>query len=309
MGRKKVLVIGGSGFVGQALVSLLTPFYSVYVLGRGRHPVLSAGTRLLSADRYRPEQLYAVAAAAGPFDTVVDICPSHRPDTENVWNAFSAGASHWISISSVAVYRRSPGLFPAEGHPVGGSRAWGDYGRGKSRSDEFLIQAVSGRTAAVTIFRPVYLYGPRNSFYREAFVWDRIASGQDIVVPGRGQAPAQFLHVQDLARAVVLALRKPPSRLAVYNIAGDEIISLGEWVEMLADIAGAGKARIRNMIFPGHPFPFADVACCADTAAVRQQLRWEPDYPLREGFAQTFLTWTPAATRSAFPPAFAAAAP
>ena len=55
-------------------------------------------------------------------------------------------------------------------------------------------------------FRPPFIYGPENPFYREAFFWDRMRAGRPIIIPGDGHRLMQFVYVKDLVRACLRAI-------------------------------------------------------------------------------------------------------
>src|SRR3954468_24796356 len=60
----------------------------------------------------------------------------------------------------------------------------------------FELHAAAG--FPVTAFRPPFVHGPRQPFYREAFFWDRLRSGRPIILPDGGDAPMQWVFVSDL---------------------------------------------------------------------------------------------------------------
>ena len=54
-------------------------------------------------------------------------------------------------------------------------------------------------------FRPPFVYGQRNNFYREQFFWDRLRAGRQIIIPGDGHRLMQFVYVNDLVTAMIRA--------------------------------------------------------------------------------------------------------
>src|SRR4051812_35090644 len=84
------------------------------------------------------------------------------------------------------------------------------YAVHKASSERALFQLHASSGFPVTTFRPPFVHGPRQPFYREAFFWDRLRSGRPIILPDGGDAPMQWVFVSDLAEACV---RRPRSRL------------------------------------------------------------------------------------------------
>jgi len=55
-------------------------------------------------------------------------------------------------------------------------------------------------------FRPPFVYGPGNPFYREQFFWDRLRAGRPLIIPGDGYRLMQFVYVNDLVDALIRAM-------------------------------------------------------------------------------------------------------
>ncbi len=288
--REKILVIGGSGFVGFTLIPrLLENRNDVTILNRGNK--LIKGTKQLIADRTDLFQVQKVAEDSDEFDVVIDTSSYNYQNTETAWNCFSNKTKHWIHLSSAAVYKETDGRFPNEKDEIGGANVWGQYGIEKSEADQFLIN--HSAEIPVTIIRPPYLYGPGNDNDRETFVWSRALQNRNVVVPKDGLTPVQFLHVEDLVDIFILAINNKPKSLAVYNAASDERPTLREWVDTLSEIAGVTNISVlagvnaKNYI-PRQFFPFRDYPCCIETNLIKKELKWIAKYGVKDGFRQTF---------------------
>ena len=101
----------------------------------------------------------------------------------------------------------------------------------------FRLHAESG--LPVTTFRPPFVHGPRQPFYREPFFWDRLRDGRPIVLDDGGNSPIQWVFVDDLAEACVRAIEVPDAAGEAFNIAHAEPLTQRTFVEALADVAGA----------------------------------------------------------------------
>lgn len=290
--KKNVLIIGGSGFVGSTLVrSLKDDDWNVTLLNRGNRPMV--GTTQLIADRNEALAVQKAAEGTERFDAVIDTSAYNQNHAKIAWDAFSQKTDHWIHLGSASVYKETPGRHPSETDEIGGAAVWAEYGVEKSEADIFLLNN-AGQTP-VTILRPPYLYGPGNDNDRETFVWSRALQGKSIVVPGNGQTPIQFLHVEDLAGAIKSALTHIPKKSAVYNVASADTITLQEWVATLSEIAGSDDRGVlaqssSGSLKPRQYFPFRDYPCCVEVQKITQDLGWKAQYDVKEGFRQTFST-------------------
>ncbi len=288
---KKVLVIGGSGFIGQTLIpSLLRDGHEVTVMNLGDRLIL--GTKQLVADRVDKTQVRKAAESVGDFDVVIETSSYNLQHTETAWTYFAPKTKQWIHLSTAAAYKETPGRFPSENDEIGGAKVWAEYGVEKSEADQFLKE--HSNELPVTLLRPPYLYGPNNDNDRETFVWSRALRGRPVIVPGDGKTPIQFLHVEDLADVFKVVMSHTSVRnFSVYNVASDERLTLRDWVDMLSRIAGVEKTSIlaRNYADAYKPrqyFPFRDYPCCLENDLIKQELNWHAKYGMEDGFRQTF---------------------
>ncbi|MBC9247549.1 NAD-dependent epimerase/dehydratase family protein [Paracoccus sp. 11-3] len=282
----KLLIMGGSGFVGQAVVrALLTQGHGVTLLNRGNRPI--QGTRQLVADRNDPDALDA-ALAGQSFDAVVDTNCYSGQQAATLIASLGGRTPDALVISSAAVYADAALHPPGEDAPVGGGSAWGDYGRDKTDVEE--VYRNGGFRSGVAL-RPPYICGPNNDLDREAWFLRRIAAGRPVLVPGQGTAEYHFLHEDDLGAAVCRWLDTRPEGFASFNVADPQLVTAVQLPEMLAKAAGlpvdirtvgdaAGTARPRDW------YPFRDVHCAADPTRFIVRFGWAPANPLAERLAQ-----------------------
>ena len=284
----RVIVIGGSGFVGSALVpELLARECEVVVINRGSRPVDRVEN--LAADRNDPDALAEASRRIEGADAVIDTCAYTGRQVEIAWELLAGRVRRWVHLGSAAVYVDSPRRPAREEDEIGGAEVWAQYGRDKSDADAFLL---AQDAPGVCILRPPYLYGPRNDVDRETFVWSRLLRGRRVVLPSHGATPLQFLHVADLARALArAALEGFPDR--VYNIAGGSSTTAEEWVRLLARLidvpedrafvhAGSAAGTLQARQY----FAFRDYPCWVDDERIRAA-GWRPSFDLESGFRQT----------------------
>lgn len=145
---------------------------------------------------------------------------------------------------------------------------------------------------------PTNLYGPRDNFNLDnshvlpalirRFVEAVEAGAREVMVWGSGSPKREFLHVDDLAQAVLLTSQSYDSALHL-NIGTGEDLSILELVTKIAQISGFKGEILWNKSKPdGTPRKVLDVSRI-------KQLGWSPRVTLEEGIAST-ISWYREAT-------------
>ena len=145
---------------------------------------------------------------------------------------------------------------------------------------------------------PTNLYGPRDNFHLDnshvlpalirRFVEAVEAGAREVMVWGSGSPKREFLHVDDLAQAVLLTSQSYDSALHL-NIGTGEDLSILELATKIAQISGFKGEILWNKSKPdGTPRKVLDVSRI-------KQLGWSPRVTLDEGLAST-ISWYREAT-------------
>src|SRR6185295_15619327 len=169
----RALVIGGTLFIGRALVEqLLARGDEVVVMHRGTGTPFGSRTGELQCDRNDVDAVRS-ALKDSRFDVVYDNVYDWQRGTtaEQVCAAAiaasSGGLRRYVFTSSVAVYAAAgefdeSGPLLAADHPNG-------YGAQKAESERMLFELHRRNGLPVATLRPTFIYGPHNPFDREAF--------------------------------------------------------------------------------------------------------------------------------------------
>jgi 2'-hydroxyisoflavone reductase len=258
----RILIIGGTAFIGRDIVRRLAERgHDVWVLHRQDHHDLGPGIHNLRADRAD------VARVAGhlrehAFDVVFDNAYDWEKGTEaDVVQATARACGErlhrYVFMSSIAAYgtgfdRREHDPLAPEDHP-------NPYVRHKAGAERALFGLRDEAGLPVATFRPPFVHGPRQPFYREQFFWDRLLDGRPVILPDDGAQPMQWAYVADVAEACVRAIEVPEAAGEAFNIGHERPISQREFVEALARVAGveprlAPIPRARIHAAGGHPF-------------------------------------------------------
>jgi 2'-hydroxyisoflavone reductase len=235
----RTLVIGGTSLIGRPLVeALLSRGDDVTILHRS--PGTPFGDRVteLRADRNDPDAVKG-ALEGRSFDLVFDNVYDWQRGTtaEQVIataRAVSRGLHRYVFTSSVGAYPDG-GVFSEDAEMVTADP--NPYRVQKAESERALFRFSEETGLRVSTMRPAFVYGPHNTFDREAFFWDRLVAGRPIIVPEDGSRTMQWVSAADVARAAVLAATKDAGANQAFNLAGEPVTQI-EYVRMLARVAG-----------------------------------------------------------------------
>jgi nucleoside-diphosphate-sugar epimerase len=253
---KRILVIGGTQFIGKVLVTdLLRAGHEVHILHRKpRHP-FGKRVRNLVGDR---NDVASVRRAIS--NTRYDIVFDNAYDWEHGTNGtqveataqiFDGKISRYVFMSSVAAY--GDGLNHHEGDALAPDDHPNPYARHKAMSERALFRLHQRTGFPIVTLRPPFVYGPGNPFYREAFFWDRFRAGRPVILPSEGHRLMQFVFIKDLVELMIRVMEMRNAIGHAFNTANPKAITQHELVEHLASASGSKEARFisvpREMIY------------------------------------------------------------
>ncbi|MHB8671186.1 MAG: NAD-dependent epimerase/dehydratase family protein [Acidimicrobiales bacterium] len=308
---KRLVVIGGAGFIGSHVVDLLLAedvkeivVYDSFIRGReenlaqalrddrvrifeagsdiGRTDILNAalkgadGAFLLAALWLLQCESFPRAAfevnVAGTFN-VLDACVAN-------------GVQRLVFSSSASVYGEAVREPMDEDHPFNNTTFYG----ATKIAGEAMARAVHHRSGLEYVgLRYFNVYGPRQD-YRGAYIavfmrmLDSIDRGEPLVIFGDGTQAYDFVHVKDVAAANVCAKRADPVD-RFYNVCTGIRTSIAELADLLIEITGtdvgvrhepAGVTYVRNRI--------------GDPRRAREDLGFESKLLLPEGL-RSLVEW------------------
>jgi UDP-glucuronate 4-epimerase len=135
------------------------------------------------------------------------------------------------------------------------------------------------------------VYGPWGRPDMAAYLFaDAIVHGRPITLNNKGDMERDFTYVDDITAGVLAALDRPPAGddgppHALYNLGNHRPVALRRFLEVLEEALGR-KAEVKLA-----PLPPGDVVrTCADIAASRRDLNFEPKTPIEDGLPR-FVAW------------------
>jgi len=156
---------------------------------------------------------------------------------------------------------------------------------GKRAAELTLWSTLKGqRPFPFTVIRPTVVEGPEDPSGRAWFWVQRVADGQEVLVPQTVPTTIfRHVYVDDVAEAFVRATLNPRAFWKAYNVAGEEIVSLEDYARVIAHelgqeaaIASAPLKRIqRRPDLSDFQAPFVGERFVPDIARVKEDLSLE----------------------------------
>jgi GlcNAc-P-P-Und epimerase len=246
-------VIGGSGFIGSALVRALQQAgHEVRIIDRA--PSRAYPDAWIEADVRDRE---ALRRACQGCDVLYNLAAEHRDDIRpvelyhqvNVLGALHTcevaeqlGIARLIFTSTVAVY----GMQEGEADETAATRPFNEYGRTKLEAEQvFRAWAERREGRSLTIVRPTVVFGPdnRGNVYT---LLEQIARGRSVVV-GDGRNRKSMAYVENVAGVLVHALTFGPG-VHVFNYADKPDLDMNELTALAR--AALGDRRARTLRIP-----------------------------------------------------------
>jgi UDP-glucose 4-epimerase len=263
---KRITVLGGAGFIGSHIVDelLAEPVESVVVLDnfvRGTrdnlaHALEDDRVTLVDGSITDRDTLFAVMsdadaafhlAALWLHECVHDPRSAVDVNVVGTWNVIEAALARSVPrvvfSSSASVYGDAVFTPMTEEHPFANRTM---YGATKIAGEQFFRAANEQHGLEYVGLRYMNVYGERMD-YRGTYVsvimkvLDRIEAGLPPIVFGDGSQAYDFVHVRDVARANVLALKSDASD-EFFNIGAGTKTTVRELVEQLLEITGSDLA-------------------------------------------------------------------
>lgn len=236
----RVLVTGGSGFIGSKLVqALCAAGHSVHVVSRknflrqdfGEKPVKLVQVDLLNPD-FPLERIVAgctvVFNCAGELRDESRMPLLHVDATLRLIEACKRQAMvtgqpiHWVQLSSVGAYgsiRKNPRVERVVTETTAPAPV-GTYETTKSRADEIVAAAAEDGVFSYAILRPSNVFGvgmPNDSLRQ----WGRMIGKRMFFYVGAPGAVATYVHVEDVVSALVLCGFDERARCQIFNLSND----------------------------------------------------------------------------------------
>lgn len=228
----KVLVTGGTGFIGKHLLkALVSQGYKVEVLVRktedqekvkkfGAKAILGNLGDLKSLRKIvsRVDICYHLAAIRNDWGySWKDYSQDNVEATRNLLTALSGQLKHFIFISSVKA-----------SHPTT------LYGKSKLQAEKIVLEFFSKKSLPLTIIRPAIVYGPEDSYSGMMPKLIRLIKNGRFLMVGDGENRLHLVYINDLVQAFLLAAKRL-GQGKIYTIASEKPLKLKDLVNLISN--------------------------------------------------------------------------
>ena len=232
---KKILILGGTGFLGPFIVERgLSRGHTLTLFNRGKtNADLFRGVEKIVGDREKGE--LSGLTNDRRWDAVIDVWANDPAVVVPMANLLAKRMDYYHFVSSISAYADYSKIGMDETAPTRLEKS--GYGGNKAKSEKALTDLLGNR---VGICRPGAILGPRDESLSYHYWLSHLIKDQEMVAPGTGDdCFVQYVDVRDVANWVVDCVEQ--SRGGIYNTVSEPL----PFREFLGQSSRAisGKAR------------------------------------------------------------------
>ncbi len=240
---QKILVLGGSGFVGRHVCARLSmQLHEVTVPTRrlpARHIQMLPGVSVVQADVHDPQQLQALVRG---HDAVINLVAILHGNEEAFTQAHvtlpaqlarachAENVSRLIHVSALGAEMNAPSM----------------YQRSKARGEAALLSAAEKAPLGLTLLRPSVIFGKDDQFIN---LFAKLQNIFPFMPLAGANTKFQPVWVQDVAQALVHCVHTPSTEGQTFDVCGPDVLTLAELVQL----AGRWSGHPRPVL----PLPYA----------------------------------------------------
>lgn len=301
---KTILITGGAGFIGSHLVDKLSFDNKVVVLDnlssgsmanleRSEDQIVFMEGDILDKALLRNittdvELVFHLAANVGNMKSIED--PYYDMDinikgTINLLEAcLGTNVKRFVYSSSGAIFGEAKYLPVDESHPLNPESP---YGVSKLAAEKYCFAYHKVHNLPITILRYFNAYGPRQGSSGYANVLARffqeIREGKSLTVFGDGKQTRDFVFVEDIVKANILAATHPAAVGEIFNIATGQESSVNKLITIIDQLSNQ-KNRVNHLDTRAGEVKHSR----ANIEKAQEVLSYSPEVSLEEGLP---LTW------------------
>jgi predicted dehydrogenase/nucleoside-diphosphate-sugar epimerase len=248
--RRRVLVTGGTGFIGCRVAELLADRDGYEVRALVHNPGNASRLARLPVEMLQGDlrDAEAVAQAVAGCDAIVHCAiGTEYGDRRRIFEvtvdgtqklvqaAAAAGVRRLVHLSTIAVYGNDVAGIIDESTPVRPGKG-DDYGESKYRA-EMAVRKAGRQGLPVVILRPARVYGP----YGATFItrpMTYLKRGK-LVLEDAADSPSNTVYVDNVVEAAIRAIEADTVCGAAYTIADDDGTTMGQFYGYFADAIGS----------------------------------------------------------------------
>lgn len=273
----RVLVTGGSGFVGKRLVE--------YLRLRGTNVIAPSRDILDITLNVFPEvdvnQVIHLAARTFVPDSWTDPSSFYQVNAQGTMNVADYCRRHGARLVHISAYcYGTPSTLPiSETAPLRPNNA---YAFSKYAGEAACLFYAEHFGIPVTILRPFNVYGPGqpSHFLIPRIVDQSLDPAIAQIVVEDAEPRRDYVHVDDLV-AAISAVQDAPKSTGIYNVGSGRSFSVAEIADLIRQMAGVDKPVINR----GNRRPNEILEIVCDATQIRRAFGWCPSIDLVDGLA------------------------
>ncbi len=302
---KRILVTGGSGFLGSHLcdrlvaagedVICLDNFFTSQK-SNVEHLLNQPNFELIRHDVTHPvylevDEIYNLACPAAPGHYQYNPIKTTKTSVMGAINVLGLAKrvkAKLFHASTSEVYgdptvHPQPESYRGWVNPIG-PRAC--YDEGKRAAETLMFDYHRQNGVNIRVARIFNTYGPRMHPYDGRVVSNFIRqalAGDDITVYGEGTQSRSFCYVDDLIDGFIALMNAPDDLPGPVNLGNPDEFTIRELAEHVVELTGSSSSIVQ-----ARPLPEDDPKQrCPEISLARRELGWEPKVKLRDGLQKT----------------------
>lgn len=304
-----MLIIGGTGFIGQWIVrALVENHHEVRVFHRGNTTAeLPPSVSHIHGERAELPRFAPLFRGWAPH-VVLDTFVYDREDIAIVKRATDEIPCRFVLLSSMDVYR-AYGIYCRLEDGAPDTRTFDEnaplrsvlypYRKNAASVDDLMYRydkipaeqfALSEMNRPVTILRLGKVYGPGDPQRHAQSYLEQVRAGRVGWPRERSEWRWSRTYVENAADAVALAIAGKAGASAIYNVADEPVLTEREWIGAVARANGCTVDLQTSTELPESADRLYEWRqhLCADTTRIRTELGWREKFDLEEALRRTF---------------------
>jgi uncharacterized protein YbjT (DUF2867 family) len=235
MNIKKILLLGGSGFIGSALAEALTERgYAITVptrlRERAKHLLVLPTVDVVAADI---NDLPSLRQLVAEHDAVINLVGILHGDFEQahvtlpkqVAEVCAATGKRLIHMSALQADANAPSA----------------YLRSRGRGQDAVMAVAKTQHLPITVFQPSVVFGEKDKFLN---TFANLVKTFPLIPLGSPDAKFQPVWVEDVARAIAISVDRPETFGHIYPLVGPKVYTLRELIAFVARMLGKERMII-----------------------------------------------------------------
>lgn len=291
--NQKILVTGGSGFIGTNLIKKLKSLgASVENFDLANGQDIENKNQLAAFIKRKYDIIYHLAGFSGSAESNNERLKSFRINTLATVNlcqqVLKYSPKTKIIISSSRLEYGKPQYLPVdENHPIQPTSA---YGLSKLAATQTALIFHKINNLDVTIFRTSNVYGPHPKtgfagYNIINYFVDQAKMGNPLTIFGKGNQKRDYLFIDDFVNAFILAATASNSSGQIYNLGAGVGIKFKDMVNLI--VRKVGKGQIEFIKWPKDEREVETGDYVSDLSKIKKELSFIPKISFEEGIERT----------------------